>query len=58
MGILVLSRILFGGFRFHRHRAGYHHHREFHAELKDRFMGMSDEEKQQFKAQWKKRCCK
>jgi hypothetical protein len=53
MGLFVLSRILFGGFR-----CMHGHHRSHHAEFRDRFMEMSDEEKQQFKNQWKQRCCK
>jgi Ca2+/H+ antiporter, TMEM165/GDT1 family len=58
MGIFILSRILFGGFRFHSHRGGYRHVHRFHTKIKDRFMDMNEDEKQQFKNQWKKRCCK
>ena len=56
MGIFALSRILFGGIRFHRH--GQRHAQQFHTVFKDKFMEMNDDEKQNFKDQWKKRCCK
>lgn len=58
MGLLVLSRILFGGFRFGRHHKAAHRHFEKHAPFKDKLMDMNDEERQQFKNQWKQRCCK
>ena len=56
MGLLILCRILFGGFHFARH----HRHRPPFADeaYKSRFMEMNDEERQQFKNQWKQRCCK
>ena len=54
MGIFVLSRILFSGFHFR----GHHGHRPpfMHPSIKDRFMSMSDEEREQFRNQWKQRC--
>jgi lipopolysaccharide export LptBFGC system permease protein LptF len=57
MGLFVLSRILFGGFSFrHHHNAARRH---FDAmPFKAKFMNMSDDERQQFKSQWKQRCCK
>jgi len=60
MGLFVLSRILFGGFRFgfRRHQQSVHRHFGEHAPFKDKFMEMTDEERQQFKNQWKQRCCK
>lgn len=60
MGLVVLCRILFGGFRFgfRKHREGFHQHLSQHAPFRDRFMDMTDEERQQFKSQWKQRCCK
>ena len=58
MGLFILSRILFGGFKFHRHHHGYQHARKFHAAFKDKFMEMNEDEKLQFKNQWKNRCCK
>ncbi|MDD4968157.1 MAG: hypothetical protein PHT07_01890 [Paludibacter sp.] len=56
MGIFVLSRLLFSGFRFR----GHHGHRPpfMHASMKNKLMEMSDEEREQFKNQWKQRCCK
>ena len=56
MGLLVLSRILFGGFKFGRHHRAVHRHFENHAPFRDKLMDMTDEERQQFKNQWKKRC--
>ena len=56
MGILILSRILFSGFRF----GGHHRHRPpfMHPPLKNKLMQMNDEEREQFKNQWKERFCK
>ena len=56
MGLFVLSRILFGGFHFRHHHE--HHRPPFIGRFKDRLMDMSEEERQQFKNQWKQRCCK
>ncbi|MCX6308011.1 MAG: hypothetical protein NTY32_03955 [Bacteroidia bacterium] len=60
MGLFVLCRILFGGFRFdfRKHRDAVHQHLKNHAPFRDKFMEMTDEERQQFKNQWKQRCCK
>jgi len=56
MGLFVLSRILFGGFRFARNNHG--HRPPFtHEKFKAKFMDMTEEERQQFKNQWKQRCC-
>ena len=54
MGLLVLSRILFGGFRF----GGHNGHRPpfMHPTIRNKFMDMNDEEREQFKNQWKERC--
>ena len=56
MGVLVLSRILFSGFRFGAH----HGHRPpfMHPSFRDKLMNMSDEEREQFRNQWRQRCCK
>lgn len=53
MGILVLSKILFGGF----HGKSCKHKRRFE-EMKhhNRLAAMSDEEKEKLRAEWKKRC--
>jgi hypothetical protein len=56
MGLFVLSRILFGGFRFGRHRRHARQHFA-RAPFNHKFMEMTEEEKQQFKKQWKQRCC-
>ena len=54
LGILVLSKILFGGMmhgprhhRFHKHSHDYH----------KKWMSMSPEEREKFKAEWKEKCC-
>jgi len=55
VGLLVLCRILFGGFRFGgppRKSFGPSNH------LRDKWMNMSDEEKAQFRSEWQKRCGK
>jgi len=56
MGILILSRILFGGFRFR----GHHGYRPpfMYPSIRNKFMEMNDQEREQFKNQWKERCCK
>ena len=56
MGLLLLSRILFGGFNFKDHHRSHRHHFDNPA-LKDKFMEMDANEKQQFKEHWKSRCC-
>ncbi|AZQ51918.1 hypothetical protein [Burkholderia cenocepacia] len=47
LGLLVLSRILFGGFRGHRGRHGRRHWRKWEA--------MTPEEREQFRAAWRSR---
>ncbi len=52
-GLFVLFRILFGGIFFGRRR------RSFYAKKKawqEKWMGMSEEEREEFKSQWKQRC--
>jgi hypothetical protein len=56
MGLFVLSRILFGGFNFRR--SEYRKPTFGKSKFKEKFMNMSDEEKQAFKEQWKERCGK
>ncbi|MBF8456045.1 hypothetical protein IV494_02525 [Kaistella sp. G5-32] len=51
-GILVLSKILFGGFGG---RKGFGS-AKFRKLKEERMNGMSDEEKQKFKEMWKQRC--
>lgn len=56
LGLFALSRLLFGGFRFGR---GRHKRPPFaNPAFREKFMNMSDEERQQFRAQWKQRCGK
>jgi hypothetical protein len=51
IGILVLSKILFGGFGSgHRGRSCSNRHR------KDRWMNLSPEEKEKMKTDWRSRC--
>ena len=57
LGLLVLARLLFGGFRFgasnssrqHGHKASY---------FREKWMHMTPEERQRFKEAWKERCAK
>ena len=53
LGILVLSKILFGGFR--GGWRGRHNNGKW-MEMKDKFASMTPEEKEKFKAEWKNRC--
>jgi Ca2+/H+ antiporter, TMEM165/GDT1 family len=54
LGILVLSKILFGGFG----RGGGHFARrhEWKAQMKEKWGSMTQEEREKFKAEWKNRC--
>jgi hypothetical protein len=51
LGILLLSKILFGGFG-----GGGRHRRGKWMEMKQKFSGMTPEDKEKFKAEWKTRC--
>lgn len=56
LGLLVLCRILFGGFHFGRRSSGppaFVRHR-----FGEKFMNMTDEEKAAFREEWKARCKK
>lgn len=53
-GLLVLARILFGGFKG-RHRGA---HTGAMPYWKEKMANMSDEEKEKFKMEWKSRCGK
>jgi hypothetical protein len=53
LGILVLSRILLGGFRF-LSRPWQRPH--YAAKWKEKWMSMTEEEKEKFREEWKKRC--
>jgi hypothetical protein len=51
LGLLVLSKILFGGFR--GAQWGKHHWRK---NMMQRWDGMTPEEKEKFRGEWEKRC--
>lgn len=53
LGILLLSKILFGGFGGGRHWRGSPAWKQ---KMKQRFENMTPEEKDKFKAEWKNRC--
>ena len=50
LGILILSRILFGGFN-KRHWGG-----RWRNEMRERFTSMTPEERERFRNEWKDRC--
>ncbi len=54
-GLFALSKILFGSFNFNgrQKRMGFNNQM-----MKEKMMQMSEEERQQFKEQWKQRCGK
>ncbi len=53
LGILVLSKILFGGFR----GAGWRGRgRYWNSEMRNKWQSMTDEEKEKFKQNWRSRC--
>ena len=54
LGLLVLSRILFGGFRGGGHPGKGPSFRN----RRNQWMNMTDEERAQFKANWKEKCGK
>jgi hypothetical protein len=51
LGILVLSKILFGGFR-----GGYWGRHQWKNKMIQRWDTMSPEEKEKFRGEWEKRC--
>lgn len=51
IGILVLSKILFGGFS-----GGHCKHGRSYGHRKERWMNLSPEEKEKMKADWRNRC--
>ena len=58
LGLLVLSRILFGGFR--GGRGGYYgrhrRHERWHMMMEKRMAGMTEEEKARFREKYRHRC--
>lgn len=55
LGILILSKILFGGFGKGGGAFGRKRH-EWRQEMKAKWAAMSPEEREKFKAEWKNRC--
>jgi len=53
LGILVLSKILFGGFR--KCRGGRNHH-EWKEKMKEKWEKMTPEEREKFKEEWQNKC--
>ncbi len=49
MGLLVLCKILFGGMKFNGQKPGRN-------KMREKFMNMSDEEREAFKQRMKERC--
>ncbi len=54
LGILVLSKILFGGFRCGHGHGKFHQHA---SEMHSRWLHMSPEEREKMKTEWKGQCC-
>ncbi len=57
MGLFVLSHILFGRGPGRHHHSGHGNHHFGHMAYREKFMNMTDEEKEQFKENLKKRRC-
>ena len=55
VGLLVLCRILFGGFRVGPSRGRWSRNNN---QWRQKWMNMSDEEREQFQAEWRERCRK
>ncbi len=55
LGLLALSRILFGGFRFGR-PGGAPEYWQKRREWREKWMNMSQEERARFREAWRKRC--
>jgi hypothetical protein len=58
LGILVLSKILFGGFRkggWSSHRGG-HWRKEWQEKWEAKMQGMTPEEREKIKQEWRSRC--
>jgi len=54
LGILLLSKILFGGFG---RRGGWHgRHQQWRHNMQEKWVNMTPEEREKFKAEWKNRC--
>jgi Ca2+/H+ antiporter, TMEM165/GDT1 family len=55
LGILLLSKILFGGFG---RRGGWHggRHQQWGNSMREKWGNMTPDEREKFKAEWKNRC--
>lgn len=53
MGILLLSKILFGGFR---PGGPWRGRTEWRMRMQDKWANMTDEEREKFKSDWRSRC--
>jgi Ca2+/H+ antiporter, TMEM165/GDT1 family len=53
LGILILSKILFGGFKGGHGHSKYHHGHDWHG----KWMHLTPEEKEKMKSEWKDKCC-
>ena len=56
IGLFILTRILFGGFRFNGRQAGKQYKRR--KAWKEKWVNMNEEERAEFKQKWKERCAK
>jgi len=54
MGILVLSKILFGGFR--GGGGGFRGRGPWNPEMREKWQNMSEEDRKNFKQEWRNRC--
>lgn len=55
LGILVLSKILFGGFGGGRAGMG-HRRQQWNEQMKNKWAAMNPEEREKLKTEWKNRC--
>ncbi|HEY6977067.1 MAG TPA: hypothetical protein VH396_12315 [Chitinophagaceae bacterium] len=56
LGLLVLAKILFGGFPGWRGRHGYGHFGYRRKEMYEKWQTMTPEEREKFKQEWRDRC--
>ena len=58
LGLFLLTRILFGGFRFGSRSEAWKKHRAKKAKWREKWINMSEEERAVFRKKWKERCGK
>ena len=56
LGILLLSKILFGGFHGRKHEWKRKINEKWNSRMEEKLAGMTPEEREKFKAEWKNRC--